>query len=192
MARAFAAVFMGLVLLAVAGAGGALLLLYHFGRGLPDYQQLAHYEPPTVTRVHAGDGSLLAEYAREKRVFVPVAAIPKRVVHAFLAAEDKTFYRHPGVDLPGILSMRDDLPAGDGQPLPGVPPDLLGGHRLDELPALPYAVARHCGGGARASIKAFKHLHVRSRCSLTRTATAPSPSAATLRFCGATPPFGTR
>ncbi len=103
MARAFAAVFMGLVLLAVAGAGGALLLLYHFGRGLPDYQQLAHYEPPTVTRVHAGDGSLLAEYAREKRVFVPVAAIPKRVVHAFLAAEDKTFYRHPGVDLPGIL-----------------------------------------------------------------------------------------
>lgn len=93
----------GLVLLAVAGAGGALLILYHFGRDLPDYQQLAHYEPPTVTRVHAGDGSLLAEYAREKRVFVPVSAIPKRVVYAFLAAEDKTFYRHPGVDLPGIL-----------------------------------------------------------------------------------------
>lgn len=103
MARVFAAMLVGLVLLAVAGAGGALLILYHFGRDLPDYQQLAHYEPPTVTRVHAGDGSLLAEYAREKRVFVPVSAIPKRVVYAFLAAEDKTFYRHPGVDLPGIL-----------------------------------------------------------------------------------------
>ena len=103
VARVFAAMLVGLVLLAVAGAGGALLILYHFGRDLPDYQQLAHYEPPTVTRVHAGDGSLLAEYAREKRVFVPVSAIPKRVVHAFLAAEDKTFYRHPGVDLPGIL-----------------------------------------------------------------------------------------
>ena len=103
VARVFAAMLVGLVLLAVAGAGGALLILYHFGRDLPDYQQLAHYEPPTVTRVHAGDGSLLAEYAREKRVFVPVSAIPKRVVYAFLAAEDKTFYRHPGVDLPGIL-----------------------------------------------------------------------------------------
>ncbi len=103
MTRTIAAIFAGLVLLAVAGGGGVLLVLYHFGRGLPDYQQLAHYEPPTVTRVHAGDGSLLAEYAREKRVFVPVSAIPKRVVQAFLAAEDKTFYEHPGVDLPGIL-----------------------------------------------------------------------------------------
>ena len=103
MTRAIAAIFTGLVLFAVTGAGGVLLVLYHFGRGLPDYQQLAHYEPPTVTRVHAGDGSLLAEYAREKRVFMPVAAIPKRVIQAFLAAEDKTFYRHSGVDLPGIL-----------------------------------------------------------------------------------------
>ena len=103
MTRAIAATFTGLALLAVTGAGGVLLVLYHFGRGLPDYQQLAHYEPPTVTRVHAGDGSLLAEYAREKRVFMPVAAIPKRVIQAFLAAEDKTFYRHSGVDLPGIL-----------------------------------------------------------------------------------------
>ena len=103
MTRAIAATFAGLVLLAVTGAGGVLLVLYHFGRDLPDYQQLAHYEPPTVTRVHAGDGSLLAEYAREKRVFMPVAAIPKRVIQAFLAAEDKTFYRHSGVDLPGIL-----------------------------------------------------------------------------------------
>ena len=103
MTRAIAATFAGLILFAITGAGGVLLVLYHFGRDLPDYQQLAHYEPPTVTRVHAGDGSLLAEYAREKRVFMPVAAIPKRVIQAFLAAEDKTFYRHSGVDLPGIL-----------------------------------------------------------------------------------------
>ena len=103
MTRAIAATFAGLVLLAIIGAGGVLLVLYHFGQDLPDYQQLAHYEPPTVTRVHAGDGSLLAEYAREKRVFMPVAAIPKPVIQAFLAAEDKTFYRHSGVDLPGIL-----------------------------------------------------------------------------------------
>ena len=103
MIRAIATLCTGLFLLVITGAGGTLLVLYHFGRGLPDYQQLAHYEPPTVTRVHAGDGSLLAEYAREQRVFVPVAAIPKRVIQAFLAAEDKTFYHHVGVDVPGIL-----------------------------------------------------------------------------------------
>ena len=103
MTKVIAAIFAGLFLLVITGAGGTLLVLYQYGRGLPDYQQLAHYEPPTVTRVHAGDGSLLVEYAREKRVFMPVAAIPKRVIEAFLAAEDKTFYQHAGVDLPGIV-----------------------------------------------------------------------------------------
>ena len=103
MTKAVTVICTGLFLLITIGAGGVFLLLYQFGQGLPDYQQLAHYEPPTVTRVHAGDGSLLAEYAREKRVFMPVAAIPRRVIHAFLASEDKTFYQHGGVDLPGIL-----------------------------------------------------------------------------------------
>ena len=87
------------VILAVAGAGGVVYVFYHYGRGLPEYSQLADYEPPTVTRVHAGDGSLLAEYATEKRVFVPIEAIPRRVVNAFLSAEDKNFYDHPGVDV---------------------------------------------------------------------------------------------
>ena len=59
--------------------------------------------PPTVTRVHAGDGRLLAEYAVEKRVFVPIEAIPKRVIKAFLGAEDKNFYSHPGVDFLGVV-----------------------------------------------------------------------------------------
>ena len=87
----------GLVLALVAGGGG-LYLLHRYSAGLPDYRQLADYQPPTVTRVHAGDGRLLAEFAHEKRVFVPVEAIPKRVIQAFLAAEDKNFYSHPGVD----------------------------------------------------------------------------------------------
>jgi penicillin-binding protein 1A len=103
LTKAVAVICTGLFLLIFTGAVGTFLVLYQFGRGLPDYQQLAHYEPPTVTRVHAGDGSLLAEYAREKRVFMPVAAIPKQVIHAFLASEDKTFYQHAGVDLPGII-----------------------------------------------------------------------------------------
>ncbi len=83
---------------ALAAGGGVLYVFHHYGRDLPDYKQLADYDPPTVTRIHAGDGRLLAEYAIQKRVFVPIQAIPRRVVYAFLAAEDKNFYTHPGVD----------------------------------------------------------------------------------------------
>ena len=92
-----------LFLLAVVGAGGALYIFEKYGKELPDHRQLASYEPPVMTRVHAGDGRLLAEYAVEKRVFVPIGAMPKMVVNAFLAAEDKNFYEHYGVDPVGIL-----------------------------------------------------------------------------------------
>jgi len=91
------------VFLAFLGSGAVLYVFYHYGQGLPDYRQLADYQPPTVTRVQAGDGRLLAEYAVEKRVYVPVSAIPRRVVYAFLAAEDKNFYSHPGVDFMSVL-----------------------------------------------------------------------------------------
>ncbi len=91
-----------LILLLVAG-GALAYLVWQYGRDLPDYRQLADYRPPTVTRIHAGDGRLLAEYAREKRVFVPASAIPARVKNAFVAAEDKNFYRHFGIDPLGIL-----------------------------------------------------------------------------------------
>jgi len=91
------------VFLAFLGSGGILYVFYHYGQGLPDYRQLADYQPPTVTRVHAGDGRLLAEYAVEKRAYVPVSAIPRRVVYAFLAAEDKNFYSHPGVDFMSVV-----------------------------------------------------------------------------------------
>ncbi len=84
------------------GAIAVLLALSRFSAELPDYQQLADYDPPIVTRVLAADGRLLAEYAIEKRVFVPIRAIPEPVIDAFLSAEDKTFYTHPGIDLPGI------------------------------------------------------------------------------------------
>ena len=91
-----------LVLALMAGAAG-LWGLWHYGRTLPDYQQLADYEPPVMTRVHAGDGALIAEFARERRLFVPVEAIPKRVIRAFLAAEDGKFFSHPGVDITSIV-----------------------------------------------------------------------------------------
>ena len=92
-----------LLIVAFAGAGGMIWVFYRFGFGLPDYRQLADYEPPVTTRVHAGDGRLLAEYATEKRVFVPVSATPKRVVQAILSAEDKNFFAHPGIDFLSVL-----------------------------------------------------------------------------------------
>ena len=97
-------VLFGLVLFGgFTAAAAGVYVFWHFGKGLPDYQQLAHYEPPVMTRVHAGDGRLLAEYATEKRVFVPIRAIPRRVIHAVLAAEDKHFYTHPGIDPLGLM-----------------------------------------------------------------------------------------
>jgi penicillin-binding protein 1A len=90
------------VFVALLGAGGLFLALWHFGRGLPNHQQLADYEPPVLTRVHAGDGRILSEFAVERRVFVPIDSMPKLVINAFIAAEDKTFYSHPGISLPDI------------------------------------------------------------------------------------------
>ena len=102
MWKVLASLFSFLILMILAGLGGGFYIFYEYGRDLPDYRQLAAYDPPTVTRVHAGDGRILAEYATEKRVFVPIQSISKRVVNAFLAAEDKNFYSHIGVDLPAI------------------------------------------------------------------------------------------
>jgi len=102
MLRTLVIILSLLVLVAFAGVGGGVYVFYKFGRGLPDYKQLADYEPPVMTRVHAGDGRLLAEYAEQKRVFVPQAAMPRMVVKAFLSAEDKNFFYHPGIDPLGI------------------------------------------------------------------------------------------
>lgn len=90
------------LLFIILGFGIVLGAFWHFGRDLPDYQALAHYEPPITTRVYAGDGRLVAEYAVEKRTFVPLAVVPEKVINAFLAAEDKNFYVHPGMDFTGV------------------------------------------------------------------------------------------
>ena len=91
-----------LVLAAGAVCGGTLWVLHSFGRDLPDYRQLATYDPHVMTRVHAGDGRLLAEFAIEKRAFVPIEAMPRRIIDAFLSAEDKSFYTHSGIDFTGV------------------------------------------------------------------------------------------
>ncbi len=103
MFKAFLTFFGILMILVFLGLGGVLYVFQNFGRGLPDYRQLADYEPPVMTRVYVGNGRLLGEYAIEKRIFVPIKAMPTLVIRAFLAAEDKNFYSHPGVDFLGVM-----------------------------------------------------------------------------------------
>src|SRR5579863_1261458 len=86
------------VLSAVVGA-----VVWKYQQDLPDYSQLQNYEPPVMTRVHAGDGSLLAEYSHERRLYLPSSAIPPLVKEAFISAEDKNFYVHRGFDPEGMI-----------------------------------------------------------------------------------------
>src|SRR3954470_12928853 len=95
-------VFAAGTVLFLVGAAGVAALLWHFSQGLPDYSQLQAYEPPVMTRIHATDGELLGEYARERRLYLPIQAVPKLVTNAFLAAEDKNFYEHGGIDFTGM------------------------------------------------------------------------------------------
>ncbi|MHA7970747.1 penicillin-binding protein 1A [Rhizobium sp. CAU 1783] len=88
--------------LALIVAGVVAVYLNGVSRDLPDYAVLSSYAPPVTTRIHAGNGALMTEYARERRLFLPIQAIPDRVKAAFLSAEDKNFYNHPGVDIYGL------------------------------------------------------------------------------------------
>ena len=82
--------------------GILFLILWYFSNDLPDYKFLLNYEPPVSSRVHAGDGQLIAEFAIQKRLFVPFEAIPNNVINSFLSAEDKNFFKHPGIDAKGV------------------------------------------------------------------------------------------
>ena len=81
----------------------SLSTFWYFSIGLPDYKKLSNYQPPISSRVYSDDGKLIAEYALQKRLFVPYESIPEKVVNSFLSAEDKNFFNHPGVDAKGIL-----------------------------------------------------------------------------------------
>ena len=80
-----------------------VLFLYRMTSTLPDYHHLTNYTPPVMSRAHAGDGRLIAEYAQQRRLFVPIDVVPEHLINAFLAAEDKNFYDHFGLDLAGIV-----------------------------------------------------------------------------------------
>ncbi|USO01718.1 MAG: PBP1A family penicillin-binding protein [Alphaproteobacteria bacterium] len=103
LSRSLGFVFTALIFLGVLGfiiLGG---VFYFFGSGLQDYKQLKDYEPPVTTRFYANDGRMFAEYAHEKRLFVPLKGIPLRVRQAFMAAEDKSFYTHGGLNFVSII-----------------------------------------------------------------------------------------
>jgi penicillin-binding protein 1A len=99
--------------------GGLLASAYVYWvtRDLPSYEALAHYEPPITTRVYASNGTLIGEYARERRLFVPIQQVPDLLKQAFLSAEDKNFYSHPGIDITGIIrAVVTDLRNTDRRP----------------------------------------------------------------------------
>ncbi len=97
--------FVGFIILGV-----IVWFISDLSKDLPDYEVLADYQPPVTTRVHAADGSLLAEYARERRLFQAIETIPPLVIHAFLSAEDKNFYTHGGIAIDGIIrAARDNI-----------------------------------------------------------------------------------
>ena len=78
-------------------------ILWTFSNNIPDYKFLKNYKPPVSSKMYSGDGDLVADFSKEKRIFVPYGAIPSNVINAFLSAEDKNFFTHPGVDAKGVL-----------------------------------------------------------------------------------------
>ncbi len=112
MLRLFGWLF-GFGVFCMLGAGAiAAVYLQQVSSELPDYTVLKDYQPPVTTRVHAADGTLLAEYARERRLFQPIETIPPLLINAFISAEDKDFYTHGGLAFDGIVrALRDNVMA---------------------------------------------------------------------------------
>jgi len=103
MLRLFGFLFTAGVIVFLAVSAGTAYILWTYSQDLPDYEALANYEPKVLSRLHANDGRLIAEYAREERLYVPIETVPGRVVSAFLSAEDKNFYEHGGIDVAAIF-----------------------------------------------------------------------------------------
>ena len=90
------------MLLAIVVLGGVAWYVNSLSKDLPSEEVLNSYEPPITSRIHAADGSLMSEYARERRLYLPIQAVPELVKHAILSAEDKNFYNHPGIDFAAL------------------------------------------------------------------------------------------
>lgn len=114
-----------LVILVILGTltviGASFYIIQKYSKNLPEYEQLKNYSPMITTRIYAADGSLVSEFSKEKRIFVPINAIPKHLIHAFLAAEDSNFYNHFGIDPKAILrtAFKNAVAFAQGKPLTG-------------------------------------------------------------------------
>jgi len=82
---------------------GIFGILWSFSNKIPDYKFLKNYKPPVSSKMYSGNGDLVADFSKEKRIFIPYSAIPEKVINAFLSAEDKNFFSHPGVDAKGVI-----------------------------------------------------------------------------------------
>ena len=111
----FSAITLGIFMVAL--SIGAVFWMY--GRDLPSHEALANYEPPTISRIYSGEGHIIDEFAKERRLFVPAEEIPDLVKAAFVSAEDKNFYKHSGYDLMGIASAARDAVLSRGKNVRG-------------------------------------------------------------------------
>ena len=103
MTNLFKNIFVVLLSLFLLSLVTILIVLWTFSNSIPDYKFLKNYKPPVSSKVYSGDGKLVADFSKEKRIFIPYSSIPKNVINSFLSAEDKNFFSHPGVDAKGVL-----------------------------------------------------------------------------------------
>ena len=103
MNKFFRNIFILITSFVLLSAISIISVLWTYSNDLPDYKFLKSYKPPVSSKVYSGNGDLVADFSQEKRVFVPFNSIPKNVINAFLSAEDKNFFKHPGVDAKGVI-----------------------------------------------------------------------------------------
>ena len=103
MIKYFKKIFILTIFLSVISITGIVSILWYYSNDLPDYKFLKNYKPPISSKLYSNDGQLLSEFSSEKRIFVPYNSIPSLVVNSFLSAEDKNFFKHPGVDAKGVI-----------------------------------------------------------------------------------------
>ena len=90
-------------LISVVSLLSVISILWIYSNKLPDYKYLKNYKPPVSSKLYAGNGELVSDFSTEKRIFVPFSAIPEKVINSFLSAEDKNFFKHPGIDAKGVI-----------------------------------------------------------------------------------------
>ncbi len=103
MSKILKKIFIGIIGISLISFTLIMVILWNFSNNIPDYKFLKSYKPPVSSKVYSGNGELVAEFSKEKRIFIPYSSIPQKVINAFLSAEDKNFFSHPGVDAKGVL-----------------------------------------------------------------------------------------